>query len=191
MASGSSRRVIVPHAVQAEQKFDMSIQCELWRYNKGDACRFVTGVGELCMRHTTERLRVQVRTSEIPNAGLGLFTLSPRRAGDFICMYLGRKVALERYNQRSDQRYGMEFPDDGRFVLDAKRTTDGFGRYLNHSEHEFNCVAISEDEYWRVWQGRGNPPYRSHDRMFIVAHRNLTVGAELLLNYGCGYDLRI
>ena len=80
------------------------------------------------------------------------------------------------------------FPGDARFVLDARKTTDGFGRYLNHSKEEFNCVAVPEDEYWRVWRGQGLPPHRSHDRMFIVAEKDTETGAELLLNYGCGYQ---
>ncbi len=114
-----------------------------------------------------------IKKSNLPGAGLGLFTNIPFRKGDRIVEYKGRR---QPWNTVKDE--------DGYngYLLRLNRTTainalpykKAFGRFAND--------AIGLD---RVAGLRNNAEYLIYGkRCFIVATRSINKGGEILVNYG-------
>ena len=100
-------------------------------------------------------------------AGLGLFTETPIKRGDFVIEYTGEKISEEE----SDRRDGKYL-----FTLDKKTVVDGRGRenlarYINHSCRP-SCYAEIDEKKRKI---------------FIYAKRAINNGDETTYNYGKGY----
>ena len=96
--------------------------------------------------------------------GLGLFTTTAFKKGDFIIEYTGEKVTTAVANQRGGQ-YLFELNNE--FTIDG-RGRENKARYINHSCRP-NCYPeIDEDE----------------KHIFIYAKRKIAPGEELNYNYG-------
>lgn len=97
--------------------------------------------------------------------GLGLFTQTPLKRGDFVVEYRGAILSHEEADRKG-----------GRYLFDLsnRRTVDGttranMARYINHSCRP-NCEAD-------VRRGR----------IFVFARRGIRAGEELLYDYGKEY----
>ncbi len=107
------------------------------------------------------KLGVVVKKS---SAGLGLYTLTPRKKDEHIIEYTG-----ERINEEEADRRGGSYL----FTVEKDLYIDGVGRehiarYINHSCRP-NCYAeIDEDE----------------QKVHIKAQRAIKPGEELTYNYG-------
>jgi hypothetical protein len=150
----------------------------------------------MCPLHLVEQYHVQVRTSSIPNAGLGVFvddgtsqsfplsiisskTPSRRRKiifkkGDQICDYGGEILSTNQL----DEMYGHQgitapyaVSISPRRNLDAA-THRGVGAFINHDKTRENCFLESNAQ-------RGI--------CTIVASKTLYNGDELFLDYGDEY----
>lgn len=100
------------------------------------------------------------------SAGLGLFTLSAIKRGDFVIEYWGSLIT----DEEADKKGGNYLFD----IADTKYTIDGttranLARYINHSCKP-NCEAIQ----------KGN-------RVYIYAKRGIKPGDELSYHYGNRY----
>lgn len=101
------------------------------------------------------------------NAGLGLFTLSPLKKGDFVIEYTGEKISSDEADDRGGKYL---FTINKKLVLDGKDRKHT-ARYINHSCRP-NCEAeVDEDE----------------EKVNIYAKKNIEAGEELTYNYGKEY----
>ena len=78
---------------------------------------------------------VEVKKSNLPEAGDGLFAKAHFKKGDLVCEYTGKVLTLLQALKLHDKRYLM-----GGFGLnshiDAKDSPDCFGRYINDPINE-------------------------------------------------------
>jgi uncharacterized protein len=116
------------------------------------------------MQQKSEQPILKVKRSK---AGLGLFTLSDIKKGDFIIEYTGEHIS----NEEADRRAGKYL-----FILTKKITVDGRGReniarYINHSCKP-NAEAEIDDDALEI---------------HIRARRNIKAGEELTYDYGKEY----
>ena len=153
-------------------------------------------LGDLCARHCKELLGLEVRESRQPGAGMGLWTVWPRLAGEPICEYKGtiRRVSKATGpGQGYDGTYAIPLPqpednDDHNpthYVIDASRSTDGFARYINdfalgdpQLRHLHNCLSRP---------GEDCRPPREPLSLIVEAARKIEAQSELSLPYGNEY----
>lgn len=77
-----------------------------------------------------DQIKLEVRESQIKNAGNGLYVTRPCKAGETICEYTGEVLSFLQAFKRPDKSYMM-----GGFGLnihiDAKYHLDSMARYIN------------------------------------------------------------
>ena len=138
-------------------------------------CGRFTDRGNLCEEHAVELLGVRVAPSDI--AGLGLFAAGHTfHKGDVICPYLGEVMTSAEF-EAEPSAYAVRLY---RGVLDARRSSDGFGRYANAArrKRDVNAQLISESKLVRGGSGK---------KIFLQATKKIEDGAEILLAYGTQY----
>ena len=127
-------------------------------------------------------LGLNVKTSTLENAGLGLFTTKPRREGEYICPYLGRIVLSTDFEMAPDD-YSVEI--DRERVLSARFSSDGFGRFANdgRSNAANSCSLMTEATYEREYMAVSRTG-REETAVCLVEQRDIQPGAELFVSYG-------
>ena len=63
---------------------------------KGARCKRKTARGDVCFMHLRNQ-SLAIKKSTIPNAGLGVYTLSERKKGDYLTNYKGEKSARKTF----------------------------------------------------------------------------------------------
>ena len=118
---------------------------------------------------------LQVKTSTIPGAGLGLFTDVEIAKGTRIVEYKGRITTWKEVKNDSTNMY--LYTINPRHVIDARRTMKALARYANDAKGITrikgiinNCVYVNDGL-----------------RAYIEAVKNITAGAEILVDYGKPY----
>lgn len=101
------------------------------------------------------------------NAGLGLFSNSKFKKGDFVIEYTGEKISVNEADIRGGKYL---FQLDKNTVIDGKGR-ENLARYINHSCRP-NCSAVFDED-----EGKIN----------IYAKRTINEGEELSYNYGIEY----
>lgn len=128
---------------------------------------------------------LETRTSNIPGAGLGLFTTTSINRGTMITEYQGEVIGHEeacKRRSRSEATH-IRVALTHMLYIDGLRGTDapagsGGGSLINcvHGTRiKKNCAFYSSTD-----PSRGN-------RVFARAVRDIAAGDELLSNYGRGY----
>jgi SET domain-containing protein len=115
---------------------------------------------------------VEIKKSNIPNAGQGVFATKNIHADQFIVPYDGEIVDNYelnlRYGKKARKIYAIEIQhglyEDGLFYR-------GVGTMVNHSEHP-NAVLTLDS---------------SDNRVVVVALKFIPAGHEILVNYGPRY----
>ncbi|TSC71411.1 MAG: histone-lysine N-methyltransferase [Parcubacteria group bacterium Gr01-1014_48] len=114
------------------------------------------------MNYAKIQRNLRVRKSK---TGLGLFTQSPLKRGDFVIEYTGKLLSREKADDKG-----------GRYLFDIsnRRAVDGtnrknVARYINHA-----CRPNCEVDIRR-------------GRIFVFACRKIKVGEELNYDYGKEY----
>eukprot|EP00611_Tribonema_gayanum_P011116 TRINITY_DN21267_c0_g1_i1.p1 TRINITY_DN21267_c0_g1~~TRINITY_DN21267_c0_g1_i1.p1 ORF type:complete len:162 (-),score=24.34 TRINITY_DN21267_c0_g1_i1:361-798(-) len=119
---------------------------------------------------------LEVRQSCIAGAGLGLFTLGSRKAGEHICIYTGTHLGLRDALRCKDKAYLMRLGP--RCYVDAAGDghADVMARYINDCRNPagFN---VTFDK-----QPGASPPHA-----VVVALRDIDAGEELFVDYGRWY----
>ena len=144
----------------------------------GARCRRRTSRTNLCYAHLEKEQHLRIKKSTIPGAGMGLFTTVPRRAHRMVAPYTGEYVTKPQDNFGGDYVISLNAPPDAppfKYV-DARKTTDGAGRFANN--------ARSRDR-------RTNNSHLSANRNSregkVVASRNIPANTEILARYGHNY----
>ena len=158
------------HAVQCQSYTVANARCSRW-----------TSHGNKCAQHLRVENGLAIGPSTIAEAGLGLFTIIPRRKGERVVPYLGASVTLTS----ADERYGGEYVlqlTRTQFI-DAAATSSGAGRYSNTARP--HNVARK--------QCRGNNAHftlnRTTKTAWITATRNIHAGEEVFTAYGSTYRI--
>lgn len=138
----------------------------------GQRCKRNTLRGIYCWSHLKEKKGLRIKTSNIPDAGLGLFTTVDRRKGEDIAPYTGDIVVNPPDNWGGD--YVLQVKKNPPTFIDGRRTNTGEGRYAN---------ALRD--------GRRNNAQLILDRRRnagkVRAVNNIRAGNEITVAYGRDY----
>jgi len=125
---------------------------------------------------TNEHNYLVIKESQIPNSGMGLFTLIPINKNEIISRYTGEILSdkeAEKRVKRGDDEYFMSLPSGKMF--DTK-LTGGFAKYANDAEglqtkfKNNSFISLDDD-----------------DGVILVAKRNIKSGEEIFTGYGKKY----
>ncbi len=114
-----------------------------------------------------------IQPSLIPGAGLGLITTIPRKAGDLVCTYRGKRLRTRHAMKTPDKRYLMRLGPQS--YVDAKYCVHNPALYINDCRNK-NGYNI---EFLKVPEGVAQ----------VVATRDAKAGDELYASYGKFYWL--
>ena len=153
------------------------VQCT-GRTLSGARCKRRTARTNLCYAHLEKEQHLRIKPSTIRGAGMGLFTTVPRRAHRMVAPYTGEYVTKPDDNYGGDYVISLNAPPDAppfKYV-DARRTTDGAGRFSNSARRR---------------DRRTNNSHLSANRNMrdakVVATRNIPANTEVLTRYGNDY----
>lgn len=137
----------------------------------------------------SDYLKLEIRPSQIPNAGNGVFVTQPIVQNEIITEYRGNIVEYKQNEQMpsdrchfisptlmidSDNVGGMvnDLVDLRQLTVEEMRNIVDGGNFPKHPNLDYNCA------YARVQQ-----------KVLIMALRDINVGEELYVNYGRSYWL--
>lgn len=138
-------------------------------------CLSHSGLNLLVPSPEIEAHNLEVKTSLLPNAGLGLFALRDFSAGEVVCVYSGTVYSLKESQQLIDKDYVV-------FVslnihVDARNHPAVRARYANHN---FDPTKVNGKLHRQ-------PALR---RALIVATHDISKGEEIYIDYGKAYWAR-
>ncbi len=119
---------------------------------------------------------LEIKSSQIPNAGLGLYTLVDIKNDTYIVEYTGAITTWkEADHQDGDNPYLFYINED--HVIDGSKNTTSKSKYANDARG-----------LTRVQGLRNNSTFIEDGiRVFIQATRNIKAGSEIFVNYGPDY----
>jgi hypothetical protein len=131
-------------------------------------CATVTTRSNMCEVHLRDVMHVEIKTSSIPDAGDGVFTLRPIPKGEYLMQYVGRRVNASNGELGGD--YHLEYARNK--LVDASIPTSCVARFLNDgmTQKANNCMFALRD---------GDP--------WVRTIKLIPAGQELLLSYGAAY----
>jgi len=120
--------------------------------------------------------QLEVKRSNIPGSGKGLFTTKPIEKGTLIVEYKGKKTSWAEVDHKDGSNAYIYYVNKN-CVIDASGYTNCLARYANDAKGlklikglNNNCIFIKEGE-----------------QVFLKALRNIAPGEELLVSYGKEY----
>jgi len=131
------------------------------------------GVQKTKKEKYVENNLVEIRPSNIPNAGNGVFSKEDIKSGDMLGYYRGEALNRDQFNKRfNDKEYAA-------YVLIVKNGTI----YVDAEKKGYNWVS-------RVNTPRGTTMKTNiywDDDGRVFAKRNIKAGEELFVSYGSAY----
>ena len=148
------------------------VRCSAHKAN-GQQCSNTTKRGTMCWVHLRAQKGLRIKTSDIPDAGLGLFTTKERRRGEDLANYTGDVVVSHDEQYGGD--YALQIKKNPPTFIDAKRSNTGEGRYANASRvrGKRNNAQLILDQRNRVGKVR--------------ATVKIPAGKEITVAYGARY----
>lgn len=120
---------------------------------------------------------LEVKPSQIPNAGNGLFTNTFIPKGENIVEYKGRITTWKEISGRDDSNlYIMHVTD--KHVIDASKNKKAFARYANDANGLTKIKGLKNN---------GIYVHDDKNRVYIEAKRDIQPGEEILVGYGSDY----
>jgi hypothetical protein len=116
---------------------------------------------------------VEIRPSNIPNAGNGVFAKQDIKAGDMLGHYRGEALNVDQFTRRFKNRYYGEYVlavKNGKINVDAEKKGYNWISRLNAPRG----TNMKANVYW-------------DDNGRTFAKRNIKAGEELLATYGAAY----
>lgn len=115
-----------------------------------------------------------VKTSQLPNAGKGLYTTTAIKKGTKVIEYLGEIIDWKEYEKR------VERDEDGYlFFINKKRCIDAWNTPQHKARYANDAAGLS-----RVKGLTNNSNYEiEDDRCYIVAKKDIAPGEEIFVNY--------
>ncbi len=119
--------------------------------------------------------QLEIKQSNIPGAGLGLFTKEFIAKGSRIVQYKGRKRTWKDV-KGEDGNYFI-FYVTRNYIIDASNYLKSFARYINDASGLKKIMGL-----------RNNTEFlREGDKVFVEATRDIPAGGELFVGYGKEY----
>lgn len=119
---------------------------------------------------------LQIKRSELPGAGKGLFTKKQIKKGTRISEYKGRITTWKNMDHKNGGNPYLFYVNKDH-VIDAWRFKKAKARYANDAKGLNRKRGITN-----------NAKYVHHGtRVFLVANKNIDPGAEILVDYGKDY----
>ncbi len=120
---------------------------------------------------------LEVKPSQIPNAGNGLFTNVFIPKGENIVEYKGRITTWKEVSEQDNNNlYIMHVTD--KHVIDASKNKKAFARYANDANGLTKIKGLKNN---------GIYVHDDENRVFIEAKRDIQAGEEILVGYGSDY----
>ncbi|MGC3946249.1 MAG: SET domain-containing protein [Chryseolinea sp.] len=120
--------------------------------------------------------QLKVKTSQLPNAGKGLFTTKPIPKGTRIVEYKGRRSKWKDVRDE-DGKNGYIFYINRNHVIDALPTKKALARYANDARGLTRIKGmINNSDY--VVDGL---------KAYIESKRDIPAGGEIFVDYGKDY----
>ena len=116
-----------------------------------------------------------VKPSQIPHAGMGLYTGEPITEGTLIVEYTGEITNWASVKGDWENVYIYYVTED--FVIDAKDYPESYGRYANDATGLTHTKKVSNNSEFINIEGK----------IYIKALRNISAGEEILVAYGDDY----
>ena len=140
---------------------------------KGKRCSRKTCKYEsYCAQHTKQQRKLQVKPSQIPNAGDGLYTLKRIPKGQNITEYKGDLITDKQYDKRGS-KYGIQMPEG---VLDGRSTQSSLGRWSNHCRKRDKKYCSGNNAKLSLDNKR--------KRVNLKATKTIQPGKEVYTSYG-------
>lgn len=143
----------------------------------GTRCKRRTARTPLCYQHLEKEQHLRVKKSQIPGAGLGLYTTVRRPAHRMVAPYSG---TLHEHNEPGG--YGGDYVvqlnnrPPYKFV-DANKSTDAAGRFSN--------MARRKDRFTNNAHLTADP--KTHMAKVVSNERPIAAGREIFTKYGNSY----
>ena len=119
-------------------------------------------------------MALKIKTSQLPNAGKGLYTDKPIKKGEKIIEYKGEIIDWREYEKRV-----LEDKDGYLFFINKQRCIDAFSTPQHKARYANDAAGLS-----RVKGLRNNANYEIFDnKCFIVSSREIKAGEEIFVNY--------
>jgi SET domain-containing protein len=118
---------------------------------------------------------LEIKESNIPGAGQGLFTKEPIAKGARIIEYTGR-IRKWKDVEKEDGNYYILFVTKNH-VIDANRRKKSLARYINDAKGLQKIKGLANNTQFR----------REGLRIFVEATKDIPAGAELFVGYGKEY----
>jgi hypothetical protein len=147
----------------------------------GAQCRNNTvKYADFCWVHTKLQKNLQVRISNIPGAGQGLFAVNDLPQGTMI--RYARDPVDARTKAQLDSEYGDDRADYGlcnarNECFDAASTQSGLARWINSSVNSGRAPNV--ELIMRKYRGQW--------KVYAKTTRNIRAGSELYARYGTAY----
>lgn len=145
----------------------------------GRRCRRTTCIQyPYCWMHMKTIYGVQVKNSEIPNAGKGLFATKSVKKNKTVAHYSSKEVSTQ---VDKNSKYVLQLGP--RRFLDSQNKLNFVGRYINSNK--------GTRKKGNVRFSRGTKTYPQFDRQTIPVKttRKVKKGVELIANYGKQFEL--
>ena len=138
---------------------------------------------------------LQIKYSNIPNAGLGIFTNKGVKAGTFLGNYMG-EIIKDEQNINESSAYIF---NSNRFIIDAYDIEkSNYTRFINCSssneDEKENVMVIryaSKNTNSSVFTTKNGKQIDIEGYIFFFAKRHIEEGEELLFNYGDSYRKKL
>lgn len=118
---------------------------------------------------------LQVKTSNIPNAGNGLFATKEFKKDEKIDEYCGKKLNQQQFEHRSDEKTSYVLELKKGHYIDACRTNSCPARYANDPRGTKQPANADFKSNW------------DHTAVNVKANCKIQPGKEILVKYGQQY----
>lgn len=126
---------------------------------------------------------LEVKRSQLPKAGKGLFTKRDVKKGERIVEYLGEIITEKELDRRAENDiYGYAFYINSRRSIDAYYFPEALARYANDAAGIERVPGLKNNCFYEIWKNRG----------WITAAKDIPAGSEIFVSYGAAYwkDIR-
>jgi len=126
---------------------------------------------------------LEVKKSQIPGSGKGLYIKRDVKKGERFLEYLGEIITEKELEKRAEKDlYGYAFYISKKKCIDAYNTPDALARYANDAKGLTKVKGLKNNCCYEVWKSRG----------WIKAEKDIKAGEEILVAYGAEYwkDIR-
>lgn len=121
---------------------------------------------------------LEIKKSQLTNAGKGLFTKKDIKKGMKVAEYKGEKITWKEAKKRAQyNKDGYVFFISNKLCIDAYRAVRNYGRYANDAKGLSRIKGLKNNSVYNI----------EKDKVFIVATKNIPAGSEIFVDYGAEY----